>query len=360
MRKKLFAAIVLFLFAPVMFAVGMDGKFGIELRGGYAMINPAVLNTNLLGVFYLGYPNVYDVSSYSSVDVSGSKLGAMALGDGSLQFFVTPNVALSLKSDFLSMESTDTVQSGGVDQVFSHIALNVLYIGVGGRYYIGIDGAKGFFPYIGADAGMFLHMDSFWETGVAPTSTVPPYTNANDPNMYSLIDFKDSFFGANIEVGAQYMFTKTVGVSLGLGYRIASSPVAVSGTTSGVFNKAGFNLTAIDLSGIYVSAGLNFCFGGSGLGASTGGAATEGAAASTGMAAKYEQAGDSFFTTNDYAKAIQYYGGALRLDKGNNGLYKKIGKCYYYMKDMVKAKQYLGYYLKLNPGDEETKKWMGM
>ena len=132
--------------------------------------------------------------------------------------------------------------------------------------------------------------------------------------------------------------------------------MTVSGTAAGVFTKPGFNLTAVDLSGIYVSAGLNFCFGGSGSGAAAG----DVAAASTGMAAKYEQAGDTFFTANNYAKAIQYYGGALRLDKTNMGLYKKIGKCYYYMKDMVKAKQYLGYYLKTNPNDAEVKSWMGM
>ena len=355
MLKKLLAVIILLLFASSMFAVGVNEKIGIELRGGYSMINPSVLNTNLQNAFLLGFPDVF--GSNPNLDVTGSKLDSLAMGNGSIQFFVTPNFALSLRTDFLYAENDDIIQINGTDIIDSHIAFNLGYIGLGGRYYIGIDGAKGFFPYIGADLGMFLHYDSFWEIWTEPNP--PAGTNTYFPvtasNQYSLIDFKDSFFGGNIEAGAMYMFTDNVGVSVGLGYRIASFPVKITGTSTGVFSNQLFSsLTTVDLSGLYFSGGMNFGFGGS---ASGGGAA---ASKGTGAGAKYEAAGDQFFKTKDYTKALAYYGGAVKLDKMNSVLYKKIGLCYYYMKDMAKAKMYLGYYLKMNPDDAQIKKWLGM
>ena len=345
MRKKIFAVIILLLFASTMFATGMNAKFGIELRGGYSMINPAVLNTNLENVFLLGFGIPALVGS---TDVTGSKLDAMALGSGSLQYFVTPNVALSLRSDFLYTESHDVIQLSGVDLIDSHVAFNVGYIGVGGRYYIGIDGVKGFFPYIGADLGLLFHYGSFWEIWVNPAY---PATN-----QYSLIDFKDSSFGGNIEVGAQYMFTDNIGVNVGAGYRLASFPVKVSGTSVGAFANPGFSVTEVNLSGLYLSAGLDFCFGGSATAATGRAAVSKG----TGAGAKYEQYGDYYYKAKNYAYALKYYGGAVKLERGNAGLYKKIGMCYYYTKDMAKAKLYFNYYLKLNPNDAAMKKWLGM
>lgn len=345
MYKKLLAVFILFLFASTSFAAGMNAKLGIELRGGYSMINPAVLNSNLQNVFDLGFgvPN----PTITGVDTSGSKLDAMSLGSGSIQYFVSPNFALSLRSDFIYTESHDVLQLNGVDLINSHVALNVGYLGLGGRYYIGIDGAKGFFPYLGADVGMFFHYGSFWEVWAGPS--IPP-----PDNQYSLIDFKDSFFGANIEGGAQYMFTDNIGINVGIGYRLASFPVTVSGTVAGVMTNTGFNLTEVNLSGLYLSAGLDFCFGGSEAGSKA--AANVG----TGAGAKYEQYGDYYVKAKNYQKALQYYGGAVKLDKSNPGIYKKIGMCYYYMKDMAKAKQYFAYYLKLNPNDAQMKKWLGM
>lgn len=355
MLKRLFVVIISLLFASASFAEGVNAKFGIELRGGYSMINPSVLNTNLENVFLLGFPA--ELAS-SSADVTGSKLDAMSLGSGSLQFFINPNFALSLKTDFLYTENSDIIAVNDVEIIDSHVALNVGYIGIGGRYYIGIEGAKGFTPYIGADAGMFLHYGSFWETWVEPNAPdgVNNYFNVTDYNQYSLIDFTETFFGANIELGMQYMFNDTVGISAGAGYRIASFPVKVSGTADpGIFQNAGFDITEVNLSGLYLSAGMNFNFGGDASKAS-GGTAAKG----TGAGAKYEAYGDYYFKAKNYKGALKYYGGAVKLDKGNSGLYKKIGLCYYYMKDMAKAKQYLGYYLKMNPNDTQIKKWLGM
>jgi tetratricopeptide (TPR) repeat protein len=357
MHKKLSALLMFLLMISFSFAAVLNAEVMIELRGGMAMISPTILNANLTNAFSYAYGAdssaglaIMDNSSL----VSGSTLSQMSLMSGNIQFFLNPSAALYLRTDFLYTESTDTVQVDGVDAFTSHIGLNVGYLGVGGRYYIGRKGGQGFFPYIGADLGMFFQYDSFWEIygNTDAGSPALPYLNAS--NYYSDIDFKDSFFGGNIEAGAVYMFNDTVGIGAGLGYRIAG-PVAVSpgaGTQAGVFATAPFsNFTKLDLSGIYLSAGLNFAFGGK---------ATTAASSGSGAGAKYEQYGDYYQKQKNYAYALKYYAGAVKLDPKNAGLYKKIGLTYYYLKDMAHAKQYLAYYLKLNPDDAQIKKWLGM
>jgi hypothetical protein len=328
----------------------------IELRGGTAMISPTVLNANLTNAFSLAFGQGATYGGYAIMDdssqVQGSTLSQMSLMSGNIQFFLNPNFALSLRTDFLYTESTDTVQIDGVDAYTSHVALNVGYFGVGGRYYIGRSGGKGFFPYVGADLGMFFHYDSFWEMYANPDNTVIG-SSVNANNYYSDIDFKDSFFGGNIEAGAVYMFNDSVGVGAGIGYRIAG-PVSVSpgaGSQAGVFATAPFStMTELNISGLYLSAGLNFAFGGNGSAAAS--------SASAG-GSKYEQYGDYYQKKGNYAYALKYYAGALKADPKNAGIYKKIGFCYYYMKDMAHAKQYLMYYIRLNPDDAQIKKWLG-
>ena len=359
MHKKLSALLMFLLMISFSFAAGLNAEIMIELRGGMAMISPTILNSNLTNAFSYAY-GAGTFANLPVMDTSvaaGSTLSQMSLMSGNLQFFLNPSAALYLRTDFLYTESTDTIQVDGVDAFTSHIGLNVGYLGVGGRYYIGRKGGKGFFPYIGADLGMFFQYDSFWEIyGNTDTgSPALPYLNAS--NYYSDIDFKDSFFGGNLEAGAVYMFSDNVGLGAGIGYRIAG-PVSVSpgaGTQAGVFATPQFsNFTKLDLSGIYLSAGLNFAFGGTPSGSSA--AASSG----SGAGAKYEQYGDYYQKQKNYAYALKYYAGAAKLDPKNAGIYKKIGLTYYYLKDMAHAKQYLAYYLKLNPDDAQIKKWLGM
>jgi hypothetical protein len=356
MHKKFSVILVSMLLLSLSLTAVLNAEIMIELRGGTAMISPTVLNANLTNAFSLAFGQGATYGGYAIMDdssqVQGSTLSQMSLMSGNIQFFLNPNFALSLRTDFLYTESTDTVQIDGVDAYTSHVALNVGYFGVGGRYYIGRSGGKGFFPYVGADLGMFFHYDSFWEMYANPDNTVIG-SSVNANNYYSDIDFKDSFFGGNIEAGAVYMFNDSVGVGAGIGYRIAG-PVSVSpgaGSQAGVFATAPFStMTELNISGLYLSAGLNFAFGGNGSAAAS--------SASAG-GSKYEQYGDYYQKKGNYAYALKYYAGALKADPKNAGIYKKIGFCYYYMKDMAHAKQYLMYYIRLNPDDAQIKKWLG-
>jgi|GEM_PF-1318567 len=358
MHKKLSVVVAFLLLISLSFAAGLNAEIMIELRGGMAMISPTNLNDTLTNAFSFGFGQNAQYGGFATMDnsslVSGSTLSQMSLMSGNIQFFMNPTAALYLRTDFLYTESTDTVQIDGVDSVTSHIGLNVGYLGVGGRYYIGRKSGQGFFPYIGADIGMFFQYDSFWEM-YPNADNVVTGSMVNVNNYYSDIDFKDSFFGGNIEAGALYMFNDSVGIGAGIGYRIAG-PVYVSpgaGTQAGVFGTPQFsNFTELNLSGLYLSAGLNFAFGGKATAAV--------ASAGTGAGAKYEQYGDYYMKQKNFAYALKYYAGAVKLDPKNAGLYKKIGLTYYYMKDMAHAKQYLGYYLKLNPNDAQIKKWLGM
>ena len=354
MHKKLSVIFVSMLLLSLSFTAVVNAEIMIELRGGTAMISPTVLNNNLTNAFALAFGQGATYGGYAVMDssqVSGSTLSQMSLMSGNIEYFLNPAAALYLRTDFLYTESTDTVTIDGVDAYTSHVALNVGYFGVGGRYYIGRTGGKGFFPYVGADLGMYFHYDSFWEMYANPDNTVIG-SSVNANNYYSDIDFKDSFFGGNLEVGAVYMFNDSVGVGAGLGYRIAG-PVSVSpgaGSQAGVFATAPFStMTELNISGLYLSAGLNFAFGGK---------ASAAASASAG-GSKYEQYGDYYQKKGNYAYALKYYAGALKADPKNAGLYKKVGFCYYYMKDMAHAKQYLMYYIKLNPDNAQIKKWLG-
>jgi tetratricopeptide (TPR) repeat protein len=354
MSKKFFIVIAFIVLATSIFAApGINGKFGIELRGGYAMINPSDLNALYTASYSNGFFNGVSVLP-GGTDVTGTKLSSMAMGSGNFQYFLNPNFALYFRTDFLYCENSDQLlfptETDPRDD--SHIAFNVGYYGVGGRYYIGMDGVKGFFPYVSADVGMFMEYDSFWEIWINPDQITMP----NTADQYQAIDFKDSFFGANIEVGAVYLFSDTVGISVGAGYRVATASLKVSPTSEAFTNILGSTTSvAANLGGIYLSGGINMYFGGSpakaGAAAATGG---------TGAGAKYEQYGDYYMKQKNYAGALKYYGGAMKLDPKNAGIYKKIGMCYYYMKNMAAAKQYFTYYLRLNPDDAQMKQWLGV
>ncbi len=369
MYKKLFVVMACLLLATVSFAAGMNAKFGLELRGNALNVNATELTTAYQQSFYMGYPSL--LGGVTAQDLTCDSIaGFFAGADASFQYFATPNFAIALRGAFTNVDVTTNITMEGLaDDAFeSHVGVDMAYIGVGGRYYIDIAGVKGFYPYIGADVGMFMLMNGFWEIYANPDVNTKvagtPINNiagSPDRNDYAVVDFGKSFFGADIEAGAQYMFTDTVGMSLGVGYRLASAPFPTT-TTGKVFANIFDETTGVampkevNLGGIYVSGGLNFNFGGTAGGAATGGAAAKG----TGAGAKYEAYGDYYMKAKNYAGALKYYGGAMKLDPKNAGIYKKIGMCYYYMKDMNNAKKYFAYYLRLNPNDAAMKKWLGI
>ncbi|MCE5299949.1 MAG: tetratricopeptide repeat protein [Spirochaetia bacterium] len=360
MRKGLIVLTLVLAFAASAFSAVPSG-FGIEIRVGSIMLNPSAFNT----AFQTSLSDVFDFPADVATEVNaGTPIvdgfwGTYELG---LKYFVTPNISLHARLEFTPVEVVSTVRIDGVDSFEARAAFETMFIGVGGRYYITND--SGFCPYFGADAGMFMNVNSYyqiWANAADPVTLAYLYSQTNDVNLLSTLssqvaDYKDGFFGANLEAGFEYMFSDSVGLGVGIGYRLATMKLA--GDFVDVNGATVVSATEANLGGVYGMAGLNFYFGGKGAEKRP----KAGAAASTGTGAgaKYEKYGDYYFKQKNYKAALKYYGGAMKLDKTNAVLYKKVGLCYYYMKDMTKAKQYMGYYLKLNPNDTQMKKWLGM
>ena len=177
-----------------------------------------------------------------------------------LEYLATPNVGIFFRTDFLTTEDDVTFTDLNDEELFyNHAAFNIGYFGLGGRYYI--PASEKFFISIGADAGMFMNYQSFWEVNYLHNEETP-----SAEERYAVVDFTNMFFGANIEAGAKFMVSDIVGLGANVGYRIASMPIAYpeGDTLDYPFDNVDgsgekiFKATAIDLSGVYFGAGLSF------------------------------------------------------------------------------------------------------
>jgi hypothetical protein len=329
--------------SPV-FASGINGKFGVELWGGGTLTNPSAFGTDYNEFSKLLFPNTEPGTP--SFD------GLAPIGGISIEYMATPNLAIYLRSDMLfTQDEVSYTDTDGNEVFYNHAAFSIGYFGLGGKYYIGLDQTNKFFLSLGADIGMFLNYQSFWETDI-PANTVQ---NPTSSDMYNSVDFTNMFFGANLNVGAKYFLTDNAAIGINLGYRLANMSITYPEKYASAVNPATgdklFSTTSIDLSGVYFGAGLSFYFGGSPAGAS--GAA---AAPASGALSKYEQYGDYYFKAKNYKYALSYYSSAVK-QAPNTGLYKKIGFTYYYLGDKARAAQYLKYYIRLNPSDTAVANW---
>lgn len=344
MFKRIFAVLVFALLSSALLAEGgMNGKFGIELRGGATLLNPSAFDEDYKYIATTMYPNTDPgASTFIGLAPTGSLL---------LEYLATPNVGIFFKTDFMFTQDEVSYTDLNDEEVFyNHAAFSIGYFGLGGKYYI--PASEKFFISLGADAGMFMNYQSFWEINFYHDTPLEQY--------YS-VDFNNMFFGANIEAGAKFMVSDMVGLGANVGYRIASMPITYPDEPP--FNATDadgekiFKATAIDLSGVYFGAGLSFYFGGTEGAASTTAATGTKSTAVTGASSKYEKWGDYYYKRKNYKGALKYYGGAVK-QAPNAGLYKKIGMCYYYMGDKARAAQYLKYYIRQNPSDTQIQNWL--
>jgi hypothetical protein len=365
-RLTVLLAVVLIV-SPVFAASGINGKFGVELWGGGTLLNPSAFSTDYNAALKTLLPNT-DLGTPGFV-------GMAPTGGIKLEYLVTPNVGIYLRSDFFftqdelsivvpSSGSSYTVPTTGDviapdgEVAYNHAAFSIGYFGLGAKYYIGLDQASKFFLSAGADAGMFLNYQSFWETEFFKDAADANGVNHSD--RYTSTDFTSPFFGANIDLGAKYFITDNAAVDLNLGYRLASMSITYPSTflLAGATDASGnplLSAKSIDLSGVYFGAGLSFYFGGSPAVATRAAART--GAATTGALSKYEQYGDYYFKAKNYKYALSYYNSAIK-QAPNAGLYKKVGFTYYYLGDKARAAQYLKYYLRLTPSDTAVANWV--
>ncbi len=350
MNKKILILISFILFFINSYAEPINAKFGIGIKGAYTLIDPVDFNDDFSNVIYYGYKNTA-TNPATLKTLTGSLLSAMGEGSIDVKYFLIDNFAIYLRSDYLITEYDDILTLDQKDVLESHIVLNTMYFGLGVRYYLGFEGIK-LFPYISLDGGAFMHMQSYWEISATSNSA---FTVTNQ-TKYQVVDFTDMGFGGNAEIGLEFLFTDTIGIGIGAGYRYADLPFSYPQT--GIFkNKDSngnpvFNALSIDLSGLYFGGGLALYFGV--IDKSKTSQTTQ---VKTGTPQQYEKYGDYYLSKKNYNFALRYYVAAEKQNPSAE-LYKKIGLCYYYLKNKPKAIQYFDKYLELNPTDTKTKNWV--
>jgi len=351
MIKKLLIFTLLFLsLFSFLNSASLNAKFGIGLKGAYSIVNPADFNDDFSNVIYYGFKNTASDPSKLKTAI-GSKIEAMGQGSLDIKYFIIDNLAILLRSDYLITEYDDVLTVDNKNVLESYIKLNILYLGLGARYYLGFEGIK-LYPYLSLDGGVLMNLNSYWEV-TAKTNSLFTVTDAT---KYQAVDFTEMGFGGNAELGLEFLFTDTIGVGAGAGYRYANIPFTYPAT--GIFkNKDSkgnpiFNATSLDLSGIYFGGGIALYFGGK-----EPEKAKPAQQIQTGTPQQYEKYGDYYFAKKNYTYALRYYVAAEKQSPSAN-LYKKIGFTYYYLNNKPKAIEYIDKYLQQNPGDTQTKNWV--
>ncbi len=345
-RKLVLSAAMILLSASLSFA-----KITLELRGAYTLLNPADFNTDYTAA--LTNPLTFAMPEGAALPAFDSAFQ----GGASVRVFLGDSFAIFPKFDFIYMEKRDTVQLDNQDAFESHLAVTTAYFGLGAAFSIEV--MKGFSLSIGADGGMFMHLNSFWQIFadagyIGGIAYVSPFTKSQAAAYpLSTVDFVDTFFGGNAELGLHFTLAQGLELNAFGGYRIASSPFVYPDTyAAAAFAIPGaFKATSIDLSGPYFGAGISFVFGDDSKPEQPAQQQKSAAAVS-----QYETYGDHFYKKKDYASALKYYLAAEK-QGSSAGLVKKIGFCYYYTKNIPKALEYLEKYLKLNPDDTQIIRW---
>lgn len=345
------------------FAASASAKFGIELRGGLALIDPTAYNTDFSSALVDVYTG--NAPAYNPIpsDIKGSSLSQAMNGTMNLSLFFGDSFAIKLRGDCLYSDYADIISYEGVDVLYSQTVLTTAYFGGGLAYYFNL--SPNLALYLSGDGGMYMNISSFYQIGSEAGSEAGAKLAAADYPLGTYVyDILESSFGGHAEAGFQVLFNEAVGMALFGGYRIGSIPIAFpdggrislktsTGTTS-VIKEGVFTATEIDISGPYFGLGFVFYLGADKL------PGQEGAAPAAGEAAKisqYEKYGDQFFRKKNYKDALAYYKGAMK-QSANNGLYKKMGMCYYYMQDMQNAYDNIKKYMDTNPNDPAMVKWI--
>ncbi len=362
MRKTAVLAVIFgFMFSMSLSA--LNAKGGITVRGGSTMLSPSSFNDDYTTGYGLVYPELWASAAANGLDLTSDPLeGFFPQINVEAKFFPMENLGILLRGDFTTAEASTTLSMDGEEVFDNHVAFEFMYAGIGARYYIPIPGVKGFHPYVGADGGAFFHLNSFWQVWADAENTViqdylGPMPEEGDNYPYSqTADFTDMFFGGNVEAGIEYLFDGTIGLNVGAGYRIASSPINVEFRNTATGNTLTMSSDSANLGGLYALAGVSFYFGGEK--AAAGAAETEAAAQQPDKAAKYEKYGNYYYKKKNFKYAVRYFTAAAKLAP-SAALYKKIGFCYYYMKQKEKAMYYLNKYLEMNPNDTRIRNWLG-
>lgn len=349
-RKLVLSAAMILLSASLSFA-----KITLDLRGAYTLLNPSDFNTDYTTA--LTNPLTFAMPGTASLPAFDSAFQ----GGASLKFFLGDSFSLYPRFDFIYSDKTDTIQIDSQDAFESRLSVSSAYIGLGAAFNLNL--IDGFSLSIGADGGMFMHLNSYWQIFADPgyiggLAYVSPFTKSQVA-AYSLstVDFTDTFFGGNAELGLHFTLTQGLNFNTFGGYRIASSPFTYPDISSaGAFTiPDAFKAQSIDISGPYFGAGISFVFGDDSGSAQE--AQQQSPAASAAAVSQHETYGDHFYRKKDYDSALKHYLAAEK--QGSSArLLKKIGYSYYYTRNIPKALEYLEKYLQANPNDTQLIQWL--
>jgi len=336
MRKnKLLIVLFAFLITHNVFGQSIiNANFGFDLIIGF--------NSAGLSNFGTSYANIYKYGF--GVNKSATIIDALYIKGANIKFFIMQNFAINLKANLITLENKDILHDEKLDKdtIESNLYLNILNIGIGPKYYFGIDAIKGLFPFIGADAGMIMQLGSKWEVKAQPGT--PYYIEAFKDQTTNI---EGTGFCASAEAGAEWIFFG-IGLTISGGYRYGTMEIAPDKV--GVFKNTLLKYDSMNISGPFVNGGVVFYFGSQG-------ASSEGSKLKITEITEEEKYGDYYYAKKDYTKALYYYNEALKKG-GTNLLNKKIGLSYYGLNNKQAAKEYFERYLQTNQDDAQVRTWV--
>lgn len=253
--KSMILVIVLVFCSLRAYADSSQGKFGIEMAGGYSFATLSNFNKNFVNVYNYGFLNGF-VSPVSATVIPG-----ILQADIKLRYNVANGIPVYLRLGLTRLVDTDILYNSAthIDVSTSVVSFNMAYAGVGAKY--GFEFLPAFTLFVGADGGIYIPVDSYWK--VTGNTTASPIVNSNtaDPlyNASQRIDFTKTYFGGNVELGVEWATTDSWGLIIEGGYKIAKNPVTYNKT--GIFTRTSFDFTELDFSGPYLTAGIVLYFG---------------------------------------------------------------------------------------------------
>ncbi len=254
--KKTILAIVLAMCCATAWASLFQGEIGLEMYGGYSFTALKNFNDNFVNVFNYGYLEGY------AAPKDAAAIPGILEADLKIRYCAAPALPLYLRLGLTRLVDTEilTNTSTGKDIAASVASFNMAYAGAGAKY--GFRLSRAFTLLIGADAGLYIPVASFWEVTGNISQTPPVNNNISDPlyNASQRIDFTDIYFGGNAGAGVEWAITDSWGVTIEGGYRFAKAPLTYR--KKGIFARDSFNLKELDFSGPYLTGGLVLYFDG--------------------------------------------------------------------------------------------------
>jgi hypothetical protein len=321
------------LFFAAAATAGIDAPYSLELRGIYYKTAFSGFNDYYSGIF-----------SYSfNINVSGSNMDEMGGIEAILGWQALPETVFYFRGAYSMGLNTDQLKDTfhNTIPVESTAKFAFIYAGLGAKRRVPFVW-PGFEPYLALDAGMFMHIGSYWKVTADPSVYFvnPAYASQE-------ADFTGSFWGGDVEAGFEWQVTDWAGIEVNGGYRLASCTITFP--DKGLFADAHYSDPVdVGLSGFYMGIGLNLYFGAPA-------AVTETAAGSP-WTEQIKKA-DSLYEGADYKNAILSYAQALRAG-GPFSIYKKLAFAYFKLGDRKKAAYYGGIYLRYYPNDTAVQKWV--